>query len=237
MNTPLRQVRRVSVVDEIVEQMKRRILSGEWPPGTVLPSLRAFAAETGVSMLTVREGIRTLQAERLVETRHGVGTFVLSPLDGSPWKLGVNEVDEYLDLTEAREVIEGAIIEFATQRRTEEQLVSLEQILEQMRAARKDTEAFLEADSEFHIALAEAAHNNVLLHSMLAIRGPLRRFMLNRNLEHLETHGHLDGPISDHEEIVTALRSADAAASIESLHRITQRGRDHLAHLRTDHPA
>ncbi|WP_308467062.1 FadR/GntR family transcriptional regulator [Rathayibacter soli] len=231
------QVKRISVVDEIVEQLTRRIISGDWAPGTVLPSLRTLAAETGVSMLTVREGIRTLQARGLVETRHGVGTFVRA-LDENeriaPWMLGASEADEYLELIEARQVIESAIIRFAAQRRTDGQLLQLEEILARMRTAHTDGEAFLEADSEFHVVLAEAAHNRVLLRSMLAIRGPMRRFMANRNVQHLETHATLDGPIADHEELVQVLRSGVADGPQDALQRIIDRAIAHLEHIKAE---
>lgn len=185
MTQSVRPARRVSVVDEMVEYMTRRIVSGEWPPGHVTPSLRNLSKEAGVSALTVREAIRTLQERGLVETRHGVGTFVRSPEDGEktvPWMLGAGDVHDYVELVEAREVIEAAIVRFAIERRTPEQLRQLHDIVDRMRASRTETAPFLEADTDFHITLAEAAHNSVLLRSMLAIRGPARRLMAARNL-------------------------------------------------------
>jgi GntR family transcriptional repressor for pyruvate dehydrogenase complex len=220
-------VRRVSVVDEIVEYMTRQIISGEWPPGQVTPSLRTLARDTGVSALTVREAIRTLQERGLVETRHGVGTFVRSPEDGEkmvPWMLGTGDVHDYVDLVEAREVIEAAIVGFAIERRTPEQVRQLHEIVDRMRIARTETAAFLEADTDFHVTLAEAAHNSVLLRSMLAMRGPTRRLMAARNLQHLETHGNLDIPVADHAAIVDAVERQELGSSEEALHRIATRG-------------
>lgn len=227
MTDPLRAGRRVSAVDEIVEYMTRRIVSGEWPPGQVTPSLRSLVRETGVSAVTVREAIRTLQERGLVETRHGVGTFVRSPEEGErvvPWMLGAGDVHDYVDLVEAREVIEAAIVRFAIQRRTSEQVRQLHEIVDRMRASRTETAPFLEADTDFHITLAEAAHNSVLLRSMLAIRGPARRLMAARNLEHLRMHGDLDVPIADHAAIVDAVERQETGSSQEAVSRIAQRG-------------
>lgn len=239
MSQPLRPVRRVSAVDEIVEYMTRRIVSGEWPPGQVTPSLRTLAKQTGVSALTVREAIRTLQERGLVETRHGVGTFVRSPEDGErtvPWMLGAGDVHDYVDLVEAREVIETAIVRLAIERRTPEQVRRLHAIVDRMRASRTETAPFLEADTDFHVALAEAAHNSVLLRSMLAIRGPARRLMAARNLEHLRTHGHLDVPIADHAAIVEAVERQEAGTSEDAISRIAQRGVRHLQTLLEERP-
>ncbi len=229
MSRPVTPVRGVSVVDELLEFIVRRIVSGEWPPGAVIPSLRTLASETGVSMLSIREALRILQERGLVETRHGVGTFVRAPEEGErsvPWMLGVDDVDDWVDLIEAREVIESAIIGFAIQRRTEEQVRVLRQIVDRMHAARCATVPFLEADTDFHIALAEAAHNSVLLRSMLAIRGPIRRLMAARNQAHIETYGNLDIPIADHVTIVDAVERREAGASEEAVARIAARGLD-----------
>jgi GntR family transcriptional repressor for pyruvate dehydrogenase complex len=230
---PMRRVRRVSVVDEIVEQFTQGILSGKWPPGSTLPSLRIFATETGVSMLTVREALRVLQARGLVETRHGVGTFVRSPedLDAVPWVLASEDADEYLELVEAREVIETNLLRLAALRRTPEQLVRLRRVIADMEAARTDVSAFLEADVEFHDAMAEAADNRILLRAMRAIHGPLRRLIANRTMHHLETVGHLDGPIADHRDLVDSLEARDVEAHMASLERIMSRARDYLSTL------
>lgn len=239
MSPSLRPLRRVSAVDEIVEYMTRRIVSGEWPPGEVTPSLRTLAKQTGVSALTVREAIRTLQERGLVETRHGVGTFVRSPEEGErtvPWMLGAGDVHDYVDLVEAREVIETAIVRLAITRRTPDQVHQLRAIVERMRESRTETAPFLEADTDFHITLAEAAHNSVLLRSMLAIRGPARRLMAARNLEHLRTHGDLDVPIADHAAIVDAVERQEEGASVEAISRIAQRGVRLLHTLLADRP-
>jgi GntR family transcriptional repressor for pyruvate dehydrogenase complex len=233
---PLRRVRRVSVVDEVVEQFTQGIINGQWPPGSSLPSLRTFASEAGVSMLTVREALRVLQARGLVETRHGVGTFVRSPedRDAVPWMLHSEDADEYLELVEAREVIETHLLRLAAQRRTPEQVALLRRIITDMESARCDVSAFLEADVAFHDAIAEAGHNRILLRAMRAIRGPLRRLIANRTIHHLDTVGHLDGPIDDHRRLVDAVESQDVAPHLDSLERIMSRAREYLAALRPE---
>ncbi|AZW33037.1 FadR family transcriptional regulator [Bordetella bronchiseptica] len=233
MAEPMEKVRRVSVVDEVVEQISQKILSGEWPPDTMLPSLRSFAASADVSMMTVREAIRILQARGLLETRHGVGTFVLAPdrQHGTPWTLAVDDTEEYADLIEAREYIESAILDLAAQRVTREQLARLREITRAMRAARLDSGAFLAADEAFHLTLAEAAHNNTLQHMVQALRGPMRRIMANRNLQQLKESGNLDSAIKDHEDIVAALAQRDKRKGLKALRTIIKRGKDYLATL------
>lgn len=227
----------MSVVDEIVEQLTRRIISGEWPPGSAIPSLRVFAAEMGVSTLTVREAIRTLQVRGLVETRHGAGTFVRSPDpdDGTvAWMLSPTETDEFLELIEARKAIEDELLRLAVLRCTADQLQQLADIVATMAASRTDAARFLEADLRFHITLAEAAHNRVLLRTMLAIRGPLKRLIANRTVRHLEQVGNLDESIRDHEEIVDALARRDSEPGDAALTNIVRRGEEHVRSLRDE---
>lgn len=224
-------IRRVSVVDELVEQLTRKINAGVWPPGTTLPSLREFAAETGVSMLTVREAIRTLQAGGLVESRQGVGTFVLGTgQDGRyvPWQLGASDVAEYAELIEARGATEGVLIDLAARRRTDGQLARLDELLAEMVAAGSQVDRFLNADAEFHIALAEAAHNRILLRTMLAIRSPMRRLMSSRLHHEVQVSGDLARSVADHRAIVDAVRDRSPGAGQAALNRITERGRLHL---------
>lgn len=233
----IRPVRRVSVVDEVVEQLTRRIISGEWPPGSAIPSVRVFAAQLGVSTLTVSQAIRILNVRGLVETRHGAGTFVRSPdpEDGTvAWMLSPTETDEYLELIEARRVIEGELVRMAAKRRTDEQIEQLRQVVATMAESRLDAARFLEADLQFHITLAEAAHNRALLRTMLAIRGPLKRLIANRTFRHLAEVGNLDESVADHQKILDGLARRDPEPGEAALARITDRGERHLRALRDD---
>ena len=227
----LAEVRRVSVVDELVEQMSRKIIAGIWPPGTALPSLRDFAADAGVSTISVREAIRILQARGWVEAQHGKGTFVLHNAEDAkfvPWALGASDPDELLELIEAREAIESTILGLAAQRRTDEQLNQLDTLVEHMRAAGNDCDLFLAADAEFHIALADAANNRILLRSMLAIRSPMRKMIAVRLEQEVKNLGNLDRAVDQHAAIVAALRSRDAGSAQGELSHIIDRNRQYL---------
>src|SRR5690606_16030084 len=103
-----------------------------------------------------------------------------------------------------------------------------------MAQARLDAASFLEADLEFHITLAEAAHNRVLLRAMLAIRGPLKRLIANRTFRHLEEVGNLDESIADHRAIVDGLARHDASPGSAALQQIASRGVRHLRSLQRD---
>ncbi len=61
---------------QILEQIKLKILAGDWPPGRALPSIRELAAETKVSVITVKRAYLELEHEGLIVTHQGRGSFV-----------------------------------------------------------------------------------------------------------------------------------------------------------------
>jgi DNA-binding FadR family transcriptional regulator len=217
-------------VDKVVDQLSQRIVAGEWPPGYAMPGSRKLAADLGVSMLTVREAIRTLQGRSLVDVRHGSGTFVrdIDNQEAVPWMLDPREQDEYLELMEARKIIEGELVRLAMERATSAERERLSEEADAMTAARGDVGAFMEADLGFHIALAEAGHNRTLLRTMLAIRGPLRRFIQSNATWQIRDAGSLDIPVADHRAIAEAIARRDRRSGADAVRRIFTRGRAHV---------
>jgi GntR family transcriptional repressor for pyruvate dehydrogenase complex len=229
-SSTLHTVRRRSVVDEVVEQLTQRIVAGEWPPGYAMPGSRKLAADLGVSMLTVREAVRTLQGQNLVEVRHGSGTFVRDVGDQAtvPWMLDPREQDEYLELIEARTLIEGELVRLAMERATDAERQRLLEVADEMDDARTDIRAFMEADLRFHTALAEAGHNRTLLRTMLAVRGPLRRFIQSNASWQIRDSGSLKVAAADHRAVAEAIARSDIRGGADAIGRILTRGRNHV---------
>ena len=80
---------------QITEQIRSRIATGDWPPGHELPSIRALAADTQVSVITVKRAYSDLEREGVIVTRQGKGTFVAERADLST-TLRRNELDGHL---------------------------------------------------------------------------------------------------------------------------------------------
>ena len=80
---------------QITEQIRRRIATGDWPPGQELPSIRALAADTQVSVITIKRAYSDLEREGVIVTRQGRGTFVAERADLST-RLRQNELDAHL---------------------------------------------------------------------------------------------------------------------------------------------
>jgi GntR family transcriptional regulator len=86
---------------QILEQIRARIVAGDWPPGKELPSIRALAAALNVSVITIKRAYLDLETEGVIVTRHGKGSFV-AEVDGRPGELQEEKLDTHL--TEAAEL-------------------------------------------------------------------------------------------------------------------------------------
>lgn len=235
----IRKTPRRGLADEIAEDVTRRVLAGEWLPEMALPSNRKLAESFGVSTLTVREAVKALEARGLIESRQGSGTYVKPHgSDGAlvPWMIRPVDVAEYRELTEARRILESEIAVLAADRRTSGDLSRLRDSVERMERARTDAFGFLDADLDFHVALAETARNRILLRTMLAIRGPLKRLMAARVAADVVRDGSLDEAIADHQTLLRSIELRDPSAGRGAVASITTRAFDHLERIHEPTP-
>src|SRR5690606_33033019 len=145
--------------DEVVEQLTEKIHSGSLEVGKKLPTESEFVEAFGVSRSVIREAISQLQARGLVETRHGVGTFVRefvmkeSIFDRSTMAPGTTE--DLAAVLEVRACLESEAAGLAAQRRTEQQLVQLEQILKALLREDISRDVSVDVDFQFHVQIAK----------------------------------------------------------------------------------
>src|ERR1700674_2224928 len=165
--------------EQIVVQIEKRILAGELKLGDHLPSERELAEQFGVSRTAVREAVRALHEKGLLEAHPGRGTFIT---DGASRAMR-RSVDQVLrmdhpegaaSLVEVREILEPEIAALAAVRAEEQHLAMMREAVRVMDVARSDPEAFIEADLDFHLSLAEAAGNPLILSLIDSIVGLLR---------------------------------------------------------------
>lgn len=162
----LKPIAKKPVQDEVFDQLKANIVSGNWKPGTRLPSEERLSKTLSVSRITIRAALHRLSALGLIESRHGDGTFVkhYSPenhLD-SLVSLIVLDRRDILELLEIRQILEVAIAGLVAQRITDGQLKVLKSSFERMKTHSDDVEASANLDTEFHLYLADAAGNSII---------------------------------------------------------------------------
>ncbi|UOQ59602.1 FadR family transcriptional regulator [Leucobacter rhizosphaerae] len=160
----MRHIQRRSLVDTVVDELKREIAQGNWSIGDRLPSEAELTEALGVSRTSVREGVRSLVQLGLLETRQGDGTYLIAT-DATQVALRralhsadsreVIGVRRALDVLAAREAaacrVEGDIDTLAEHLRRRSEAI-----------AANDTVAFAEADVAFHLGIADASGNRLL---------------------------------------------------------------------------
>lgn len=165
--------------EQIVQQIEESILKGELIPGSQLPAERELAEQFGVSRTAVREAIKALQEKGLVDAFPGRGTFVTNGTSNSMRRsldriIKGGESDGLAYLVEVREILEPEIAALAATRADYQDLAAMREAIDVMDNAEWSSEAFIEADLDFHLALAEAAANPIVLSLIDSIVGLLR---------------------------------------------------------------
>src|SRR6201998_4012034 len=159
-------VRSSRLYEQIVQQVEESIHSGVLKPGHQLPPERELAEQFGVSRTAVREAVKALREKGLVEAYPGRGTFIT---DGTSYTIR-QSLDRMMRtgnegfafLAEVRQILEPEIAALATSRADEVDLEAMRQQVAVMDAAKDDPDTFIEADLDFHLALAEAAANPII---------------------------------------------------------------------------
>ncbi|HEX6049381.1 MAG TPA: FadR/GntR family transcriptional regulator [Gemmatimonadaceae bacterium] len=210
---------------EIVDQIQQQVLSGALKPGDQIPAERDLAERFGVSRTAVREAIKSLTEKGLIEVFVGRGTFVttLSPdrVVESMTLLLRNEPDSVANLQEARVLVEVPTARLAALRRTNEHLERLRTICDEMEQERSVSPRLIDGDTEFHVQVARASGNSVLVLLSQTIVELLRAERLEP--AYLDESA-LSAAFAGHRAIVDAIAAGDAEQAGQAMH-------DHLNHV------
>ncbi|WP_420963675.1 FadR/GntR family transcriptional regulator [Brucella sp. IR073] len=214
-----------TLTTRLADALRRAIATGQFPPGSKLPSEAQLTETHGVSRTVVREAIAALRADRLVETRQGAGVFVLEGRAQPPAPLSLRNIDHarvssMIELLELRTAVEVEAAGLAALRRSPAQE---EVILERHYAVRLCLEAgqpTSEADFAFHLAIAEAT-NNPRFREFLALIGKnvIPRAALRNDDSESDQESYIGLLLDEHEEIVTAISSGDEDGAREAMRR------------------
>ena len=153
--------------EQITEQIERRILSGDLKIGDQLLPERELAEQFGVSRTAVREAVKTLRQKGLVEVQPGRGTFITNGTTRAvrhslDLMMRIGYAAGSGDLVEVREILEPEIAALAAARAGAEHIAVMREAVATMDAALKDPDRFIEADLDFHLALAGATQNALI---------------------------------------------------------------------------
>ncbi len=173
-------IKRSTLPDEIILRIQDLIKSVSLKPGDRLPTEIELAEKFGVGRSTIREALRALAALGMID-RSKRGTFVSDGRlrgggeDPILLRTRILKDCELTDLLEWRLILEGEICSLAAKRATDEDIEQIRSALEEMERAARENEVtnFIQADASFHLAIAEAAHNQVADRMLKLIRQEL----------------------------------------------------------------
>jgi GntR family transcriptional regulator, transcriptional repressor for pyruvate dehydrogenase complex len=158
----MRPRRSKGLVNEVVESLAASIRQGAIQPGSKLPSESEIMVSFDVSRTVVREAISRLQANRLVETRHGVGTFALAHQSNGNFQIAnvdLATVADVISLLELRISLETESAGLAAQRRTESNLQAMQTSLDAFQKSIEEDSDAVPSDFAFHMEVAKATGN------------------------------------------------------------------------------
>lgn len=230
MNLPQRKHR--SLAHGVIEQISSVIRQGLLKPGDKLPTESSLMSQHGVSRTVVREAISHLQASGLVQTRHGIGTFVLErPQAG----LGIEAENiltlrDVLAILELRIGVETETAGLAAGRRSQEQVQELAAALREMQQAMAEGRSAVEADKRFHLLIAQATGNRYFVDILEQLGNAIiPRARLNTPvLEQDKPADFLERVSREHDDIYRAIERRDAEAARAAMRTHLSNSRERL---------
>jgi GntR family transcriptional regulator, transcriptional repressor for pyruvate dehydrogenase complex len=205
--------------DRIAERLVSLINERKLRPGEKLPSERDLAAMMQVSRPSLRQALRALDMLKIIEIRHGSGTYVASL---RPERLVehfdfVFSLDDstFAQALEARAMLEPSLAAEAAQNATKAELAEIGTCWERATKSAHDPKLFLEADIELHQLITAAVHNQIIARFM----GTLYRLGLASRTRTVALKGVREQSLLDHQAIVDALLRRDPAAAASNMQK------------------
>lgn len=214
MTTVFQPIKPKKISEEIVQQIKQLISSGDLRPGQRIPSERELATMLGVSRPSVREAIMVLEAMGFLESRQGGGTYVRSLTESTiadPLSSIVGSKDPKIlySLTEVRMGLETWSAYLAAERATDDQLKQMRDLFMIMEKQAADGGWDAEVDAKFHYVITEATQNTIQVHVLNSIHSLFQTNIMVALTEFYQREGYLEKLLTQHRDILEAIEARD----------------------------
>lgn len=222
-------VKRISVSEQIFEQLKEKITSGELPSGEKLPSENELCRLYGVSRTTIRQALANLSSLGLIETRFGEGSFVkeadLGDVMTSLIKPARLSRASILEIIELRLLIEPPVAKLACEKAEEADMEQLRTLYQKMQDSRNELSAFTQYDRDFHLTIARISHNTHIIRLLDIISD-----VLDKAFEDIVAKRGSEAGLKYHAMLLDAFERQDKDAAQAIM-------QEHMDDLRSDYAA
>jgi DNA-binding FadR family transcriptional regulator len=217
--------KRMTLADQLYGQILEQIVSGALQQSDKLPSENQICAAFGVSRPVVRDALRRLQDDGLIEARRGVGSFVRRrPPQGLIEFTTADAVSGLMRAMEARMGFEAAAARFAALRAGQREIVRIRSALLVLDDRMRQRLPARDADFDFHVAVAEASGNEVFITLLHAVRKEIERAMdVAQGITREGSQGRIERVMQEHRQIYEAIVARDPdAAGLNMAHHLLQ---------------
>jgi GntR family transcriptional repressor for pyruvate dehydrogenase complex len=199
-----------NMTSTVTNYLRNLILTHKLRPGFVFPRENLFCVDLGVGRSTLREAYKSLESEGLI-TRTKSGTYINDEAEFISFNLlsTAIQLSDIKDLIEFRAMVEVELAGLAADRATDEQIENLYQLLASMRNHREDLAVLTFYDMQFHLEIANASHNNLLITTIRSVIGVFTKSIYNAF--HVDTEANVKQALQYHENILFSIQKRDRA--------------------------
>ncbi len=221
------KITRGTLAGQAAERLLEYIENQRMQPGDLLPSEASLAASFGVSRPVIREALKSLVGQGVIEIVNGKGALI-RPIDSDPLRVFFHRAMQMdrgaiLELMEVRRGLEVQAAALAAKRRTGQDIQNIQQVVKTMRGSMDDLEAYTNLDVEFHFCIAAASHNTMMVYLVESIRGALRSSIVaglrGRGEHSPQADQHMRDIQSAHEQLLEALVEGSEAQAMQAMMR------------------
>ena len=196
----------------VLENIKAKLLSGEYSPGSQLPTVNTLSEQLKVSPSSVREAYRILENMGVLEVTQGRGTFVsstIAPDGGVLRQLQTGTATSIDDLIEAWRILKPEVAGLAAERATESEVQAIVEVAQSAKKLKKPGAEYAKLDYRFDELLFAACHNPVIARILTSFIDAI----VECTSEASQVPGHMEKSINFHNLIATAIKERNPAAA------------------------
>ncbi len=216
----LNPIKTTKVYEQVIEQIKGMIADGTLKKGDKLPSERELVEQLQVSRTSIREALRAMEIIGLIECKQGGGNFVREDFKNNLFEplsiMFMLEKGNPMEIIEVRRIIEVETAALAAERITQEELDSLEKIVEQLKQSMNEDDA-VKIDKRFHYEIAQASKNKLIITLLNAISSLIDAYIKDARMKILLEEENRTLLSSQHEKVYLALKRHDIAGAVTAM--------------------